>query len=153
MKKLTVAFFTVLLLSGCNSEKKVVCTQDYEQDGIKTKDKITLVAKGDVVKSIEEELLDTIDEETIALMNSLGGPDAIIEEAEKDYQGIAGFEYEVTYNKKDKVFRTYYKVNLAKADFDKLAELKFVDKGTTQISLDGTVESYESEGMACKTFE
>lgn len=153
MKKLTVVLFAVLLLSGCNSEKKMVCTQDYEEDGIKTKDKITLIAKGDVVKSIEEEILDTIDEETIALMATLGGPEAIIEEAEKDYQGIAGFEYEVTFNEKDKVFRTYYKVNLAKADFDKLAELQFVDKGTTQISLDGTVESYKSEGMTCKAVE
>lgn len=150
MKKI-VALLCACLLVGCSQQEesgKVVCKQ--EADDMKTT--ITLNAKGDVVNTqIQEKVTNLSFFEEIGIDKD--GLKEKAEEVKKQYAAYKGIEYQ--YEIQENSIVETFEITYDKENFEDLIELQLIipddESGKVDfISLEKTVEGFESDGFTCK---
>lgn len=142
MKKLLLSLGLVLVLTGCGG-KKLTCTAEEEEMGMKMVGKATITFKGDKVAKVKETADVTVTDEMKSLIDTLKSS---LEESYNKYNDY-GVKAKVTV--KDATISTSIEYNVNKISDENLEKLKDSDiyySGT----YDEVKKALEDEGFTCK---
>ena len=150
MKKLKLLFigvFVVLLVTGCNTEKTLTCTNSIEDSGIKMEQEIVMKFKNNKINYVK------------MIVNSKATSDVIksnwdVFASTMDSQYIPketnGVKLTTSNDKENYQYNITLEVNLEKASNDSLKEYNLDGIADEDSSIDEVKKSAEKDGYKCK---
>jgi len=139
MKKIILpAIISLVLLTGCGKEEKIVCTNNQSSYGVEMNTTLNVQLKNNNFVSMDMTI------EAILPENYLSQKQIFIENFEQQYEG-----FEETYGVQPKVSETD---TGAKIDLEMTAEQAkdFYGNGSTKATRKEVIEEFEKQGFTCK---
>lgn len=144
-KELIVACLSLLLLTGCGSEKTMKCTRTLNQSGLKFDLSYEVTYKGNVVSKVHSVEKITSETEDLELYK---------EQVEKTYAPYTDIEYYDTNVTIDgDVLTSTADIDYSKIDVDKMIEVDSANQNLFKdgkVHLDDITSIYEAAGATCE---
>ena len=149
LKYLTIAFISILFLSGCgNSGNKLTCSMLEEENGIKISETISVIFDNEKANSVEMGAkVQLVDKD---LKNYW---DSFIETFDDNFSNHKeenGIKLSINNDKKNYTYSVSVKADLAKVSEDSLYDFDLEDLYDSDYTFETLKEELEDSGFTCK---